>query len=606
MKLWRFKNLQSTDSKETPVSFLCCLLIVSIYSMPCVSQELKDSNALNASKIPSSSDSPNSSKTLDVQNNLANETSILDSETPVPLLNHVKVPDRTRRTTNFEWSPVVKAKSYEIEITPIGRAEGQNTPYNFTVTNPSWDGELKPGKYSMRLRSRDKRNVPGDWSNPEVFQVKLYAPKLYSPLAQDEIQSSSAESHSLTLHWEAQSEASLYKIHIEDENKNFIKDLETSKNELTLSVPVARKYQWSIIGHDLQGNEGEPLSDVIPFTIVGKQLNTPQIITPETSFVRQLKWQPSMYAQKYSYILYRRDKLKSRKWIKFQDGETQNNLFIFNPKWKGGEYKLSVTAHAPLRINSKTYSISFDVATGYRSIAAEKRATLRKSIVRTNDWYFIASYFITQIQYQSRNGDKEVDSSFSAIGGTGRLGVGYFSSDNPYGFLGIIDYSGFTIDSQTYKYPSAEAHGTYRVSSDSLGEIRVSSGFYLKELPEIIGQSTSDFKVKTIDTFGMHGGGEYWYPLTSKLGLQINGRVYYPISGKTPSGAKINPSPSLQFGFLGSLRLNEKATGLMGYAYRKDQTNYKVTDNTSLADGFTTNTSSVVGHYLNFLLEWDI
>jgi hypothetical protein len=94
--------------------------------------------------------------------------------------------------------------------------------------------------------------------------------------------------------------------------------------------------------------------------------------------------------------------------------------------------------------------------------------------------------------------------------------------------------------------------------------------------------------------------------MTSKLGLQLNGRIYFPISGKTPTRAKINVTPSLQFGFLGSLRLNEKATGLMGYAYRKDQTNYKVTNVDSLTAGNTSNTSSIVGHYLNFLLEWDI
>lgn len=136
--------------------------------------------------------------------------------------------------------------------------------------------------------------------------------------------------------------------------------------------------------------------------------------------------------------------------------------------------------------------------------------------------------------------------------------------------------------------------------------MRVSGGLYLKQLPEILGQSVDSYQMKSIDTLGVHAGGEYWYPLTSKLGVQINGRIYYPMSGKTPTGGKLNSTPSLQLGFLGSLRLNEKATGLMGYAFRKDQISYKVTNSTSLSDGFTTNTSSVLGHYLNFLLEWDI
>ncbi len=515
-------------------------------------------------------------------------------------------PDRTRRTTSLEWTPVPKAKSYDIEITPIGRVDGNKTPYLFSVEAPSWEDELKPGKYSMRLRSRDRRNVPGEWSPPEFFQVKLYAPKLISPLAQDEIKSPSAELHTLNLKWEEQSEASLYKIHISDESKTFTQNLETTKNELTLKVPVARKYQWSIVGFDKQGHEGESLNAPVPFTIIGKPLQTPRIMPPETSFVRQLNWEASPHAEKYTYVISRRDKVKNRKWSKFQEGETTNTALPFNTSWKGGEYRLSVTAHGKLRNRSKTHSLIFDVSSGYRSIAAEKRATLRKSIIRTDDWYFIASYFFTQIQYQSVNGDKEAESNFSAVGGTGRVGMGYFSTNNPYGFLGILDFSGFTIDSKTYKYPSAEAHGTFRLASDALGEVRVSGGLYLKSLPEVIGQSSDDFTVKSLDAFGVHGGGEYWYPLSSRLGLQINGRIYYPIGGKTPTGASIVPSPSLQFGVLGSLRLNNKATGLMGYAYRKDQTIYKVTESTSLANGYKTNTSSVVGHYLNFLLEWDL
>jgi hypothetical protein len=100
-------------------------------------------------------------------------------------------------------------------------------------------------------------------------------------------------------------------------------------------------------------------------------------------------------------------------------------------------------------------------------------------------------------------------------------------------------------------------------------------------------------------------GGEYWYSLSEKLGVQFNARIYYPLTGKTPTGSKLVASPSYQFGFLGSLRLNERATGLMGYAYRDNKIEYDVTNDRALRAGYTTNHSSVVGHYLNFLLEWD-
>jgi hypothetical protein len=194
----------------------------------------------------------------------------------------------------------------------------------------------------------------------------------------------------------------------------------------------------------------------------------------------------------------------------------------------------------------------------------------------------------------------------SGWGGTGRLGFGYLAEESPYGFLGILDYSGFVISQKAYQYPSAEAHGVIRWVSGDLGEIRLSAGAYYKELPEIMGQSIADFKVSQIKAMGLHAGGEYWYSLTSKLGIQMNGRVYYPLAGSGPNGKSIVTSPSLQYGFLGSLKLNKQATGLLGYAYRLDNIKYKVSSDSAISQGHTTKESSVQGHYFNLYLEWDI
>lgn len=510
--------------------------------------------------------------------------------------------NKNRRVTNFEWDPIPQAKSYEIEITPIGAAK--KDPYRFTVNDPMWNGELKPGKYTMRLRSRDRRGVPGEWSGAEEFYVKLYAPKAITPLAQTQIKSNEEETFELTLQWEFQSDASKYKVHIEDDSKTFMQDLESTEGQIKIKVPVARNYSWSITGFDKQGKEGEPFGEALPFTVLGKKLETPKIEAPETSYVRELVWAPVPHTEKYKYSLLRKG--NDRKWRKFKEEEvTQTNL-VFDPKWKGGEYKFSVSAIGTLRDTSKLHTIVFKVANGDRSVAAEQRASMRKAIDRTVDWYFVASYLITQIQYSAINVDQGSAPSTGAIGGTGRLGAGYLDETSPFGFLGILDFSGFVIGQKNYTYPGLEAHGIFRWASGELGEIRISGGAYYKEIPEILGNAeTGEFTVSQLGALGLHGGGEYWYSLNSKLGLQVNGRIYFPLSGKTPNGKGLIASPSFQFGFLGSLRLNPKATGLMGYAYRKDQIDYQASNSTALAAGYSSNKTSVVGHYLNFLLEWD-
>lgn len=513
---------------------------------------------------------------------------------------------KSRRLTEFEWDPIDNAKSYEIEIKPINEGQTSQTPYLFSVTNPRWAGELKPGKYSMRLRSRDKRGVPGDWNKRVTFYVKLEAPKILSPKPDEIIESNDAENYKIELKWALQTEAKKYIIHIEDEYKRFSQDLEREETDLRVKLPVARKYLVTMMGIDKNGQGSEPFGPPLTFTIIGKKLETPRIDEPTSPFVRKLTWEPIPFSETYSYELLRR--APNRKWVPFKaDDKNKTNKLEFEPQWKGGEYKLSVTANAKNRLPSSTHSLIFEVAMGDRSIAAEQIAQMRESIARTNNWYLVASYLITQIEYSANNFDKGSSPHTLALGGTGRLGAGYLAEKSPYGFLGIADFSGFIIGQKNYTYPSFEGHGIVRFASSSLSELRLSGGAYYKELPEVLGYAeTGEYSLSQLGALGFHGGGEFWYSLNPKLGIQMNARVYYPLAGKTPSGKPLVATPSYQFGFLGSLRLNKKATGLMGYAYRNDQIDYQVSNNRALDAGHTINHTSVIGHYLNFFLEWDL
>lgn len=511
--------------------------------------------------------------------------------------------DRSRRTTNFEWDPISGAQGYEIEITPTGTQTKE--PYRFNVKEARWDGELKPGNYKMRLRSKDRRGVPGQWSPPEEFYVKLYAPNPLFPLPGQEVKSEEDTTFDLKIKWAVQTEASKYQIHIEDESKTFSQNFEVSGSELSVKLPVARRYQWTIKGFDKLNNEGEPLDGQLTFTLLGKKLATPKIEKPETIYVRQLSWQPSPQAETYKYSLQKRE--KNRKWAPFVDNQTTATQIPFDMKWPGGQYKLTVYSEGNLRAKSNAFSIIFKVASGARTEAAERRALMRKSIDRTNDWYFIASYLITQIDYLSINVDETSSPSVSALGGTGRLGAGYLNARSPWGFLGIADLSGFLIEEKNYTYPSLEVHGIYRQALGSIGEMRLSTGLFAKQLPEIIGNKiTQQFKLEQLSISGAHFGGEYWYSMNQKLGLQVNARIYYPLAGQTPSGGALVSEPSAQFGLLGSLRLNEVATGLMGYVYRKDVIKYKAVNPNAISQGYLFNETSITGHYLNFYLEWDL
>lgn len=509
--------------------------------------------------------------------------------------------DKKRRLTNFEWDPMPGAKSYEIEIKP---KKGDGKPYLFNVSTTAWNGDLKPGKYTMRLRSKDHRGVPGEWSGAEEFTVKLQPIELIFPKENSEVNSGESDTADVDFSWEESPYAKSYDVIIKDASGKILSSTTETSNKFSIKLPVAAKYSWTVIGTDEFNEKGQSSDSPSQFTLLGKQLDLPRIIEPETPYVRQINWDKVEQAEKYQVSLKRKDN-NSKKWKVVVEEEKTTNSLEFPSSYKGGTYQIKVTALGNLRQKSKSHQIIFPVANGDRSAAAEEKAKNRKSIDRTKGWYGIASYLITQIQYVAINLDKGSGPSTNAFGGTGRLGAGWFSENSPMGFLGILDLSGFLIDQKNYTYPSMEVHGIYRIVSGALGEMRFSAGGYYKEIPEILANArTETFSVTQLGATGAHAGGEYWYSMTAKLGLQMNGRVYFPLSGKTPNGQPIIPSLSYQYGFLGSYRLNEKATGLVGYAYRLDVIKYKST-NTDVESDFTSNQTSVSGSYLNFLLEWD-
>ena len=589
---------------------LALLILIFFYTLTAFTNDTSKSEKSDPSKtLILNAKDPQKELNPQFNTNMTNDDALNTSSNKIETVPPVRIltDPKVRRATTLDWDPIDQAKTYELEINPINvtvKSTSTSTPFLFTITTPSWTGDLSPGKYSMRLRSKDRRDVPGEWSPLVEFYVKLYAPTPLFPLSNQEIITKEAETTELTFKWIYQSEASNYKIHIEDKTSTFSQNLELKATEVKVKLPVAREYNWTIIGYDSQGNEADLLNETINFKIIGNRLEIPKIKVPDSPYVRQLQWESIPFAESYKINLMRKE--NEKKWKNILNTEQKNTVIAFDSAWKGGEYKLSITALGNLRTNSKTRSIIFKVINGDRSIAAEKKAGLRKSIDRTVDWYLVASYLITKIQYSAKNVDYGTGPSTRAIGGTGRLGAGYLDYNSPFGFLGIIDLSGFIIGNKNYTYPGLEVHGIYRWMSGDLGEIRLSGGVFYKEIPEILGNANSGtYSVSQLGALGIHSGGEYWYALNSKLGIQLNGRVYYPLKGKTPNHKSLIPTASYQFGFMGSLRLNPKATGLIGYAYRKDELNYQAENTTALSAGYSNNRTSVVGHYLNFLIEWD-
>ncbi|MFP5518755.1 MAG: hypothetical protein ACLGGX_02535 [Bdellovibrionia bacterium] len=512
-----------------------------------------------------------------------------------------------RRVVSFEWEAIEGAKSYDIELTYKSTNKNNNKPQVFKVNTAEWQGPLKPGTHLMRLRARDYRGVPGDWSELSEVIVYLENVHLTSPENGEKIISKNEDEDSIKITWKPTPGASKYEYLLIDAEGKEISKNTTSETSAAFAVPVAQVYNFKIRALDSEGYSSEADS-ILDFSVVGGKIQKPEIKKPDNVYVRQLEWTASDKSQ-YSDVTVLKFNAETKKWEKFQSYQAlKDNNLPFESTWPGGRYQVAVKSRSPLRQDSDFAKVTFEVKDGNRSPAAEYTAMIRKSIERLSGWYGVASYLITQMQFEGENPEFNSVSSYSAVGGTGRLGLGWAKPENPWGFLTILDLSGFTFEGKTQTFASLESNVVFRKSFGDRGEVRGNIGLFYKELPETIGDPLSNSSSTTNIAFaGPHFGGEYWYSLTPKLGLQVNSHLYYSLfKVKTPNGLDIEPTLSTQFGIMGSYRLSENFTGLMGYAMRVDRVSYQSqTGGSSLAADGDVNSSTITGHYLNFLAEYN-
>lgn len=510
-----------------------------------------------------------------------------------------------RRLVNFEWEAIEGADSYEVELKPVTEIE-TNKIFSFKTKEAAWNGKLSAGKYIMKLRSRDKRGVPGDWSEPSEFNVGLENAILRYPAQESQIPAKEIDETKISFKWDPVGGADgyLFELQSEDEKIKVSQKIETPQFEM--KIPVAAKYTWKVTAMNKDGFQSEATT-VAQFSLLGPALTAPVIEKPENDFVREIKWTHTDSAPIYDVVLSKLNPI-AKKWETVKSVEsTQDNSLVFDSNLPGGRYQVAVRTKGTLRPSSPMARQSFKVRDGDRSPASEYTAMVRKSIERVEGWYAIASYLITEMQFKGSNPENNSAVAYSAVGGTGRLGAGWFNPKNPWGFLGIVDMSGFTFNGKTQTFASAEFDSVYRKSFDDRSEIRLQSGLYYKELPETIGdpfsQTSNDLKITSA---GPHLGAEYWYSMTPKLGLQANAHIYvsmFKIS--TPNGQELSPTFSTQFGFLGSYRFTKDFTGLVGYARREEKMSYKAVPSASnFATAGDVNESTISGNYLNFFAEW--
>jgi len=505
----------------------------------------------------------------------------------------------------LEWEPELNARKYDLEVkTP-------NKVFVFTTTRSTWNGRLTPGVFKMRVRGRDKRNVPGPWSSYQEFNVYLDPVEIKYPLNNSIINSNSDESEKLKLNWQTTPFAKKYKIEIASIDGKFKKEDEVTKNSYTLDLPVANEYTVKVVAaNDIVMSH--PDKQIInKFVIVGKKLDPPELNPVDSIYVRELSWSKPDFSDAFQYKIEKYD-VKKKSFIDFIENKNyKSNILPFKQEWPGGLYRIKVSALGEKRLDSQFVSQKFSVIDGNRSVVTEELATLRESIDRLKGWFVTGSYMITAVDYQNNNRDVVGSTTtYSAIGGSGRLGIGFMTQSKAWGFYSAMEIS--TLDVERFsliKYSTLELNSIYKIRPNDYGEFRQTIGVIYKEIPDV-GENIQKTKRinSAISGLGVRYGVEYWQAITSKLGLQAHAQFLPTLYGvKTNNSQALNPTISYQAGLLASYRYNKNLTTLLGYAFRVDSGSYKSIPNSQTENlGSDSNEVLLQGHYLNFLLEYQL
>ena len=516
-----------------------------------------------------------------------------------------------KRDAELEWEAIPDVSRYEIEVRALSVANSK--PLLFKTKSPAWKGRLRFGKYSLRIRVYDARGVPSLWGEPSEFWVRLLPPEKLTPKTGATIASKSEEIETIPFAWKPVQGAVAYKFDLfsaQASDKPLLTQTVTAP-KLDLPLNVAQRYSWRVSVVMDESEPGEPDKTDSSFTIQGAKLKTPDVIDPGTDFVRELSWSKPPNVENFTYSL---DRFVGRgKWRTVEKKTNFTDTKIaFNEKYPGGRYRLRVQGAAQLRPSSQIQTLEFNVRDGDRSEEAANLARLRESLEQPSKFYFITSYFVTNIQYSGVVRERATAVNFDAIGGTGRVGLGYVFPKSPWSTFGVVDLSGFNIKGQTSTFASAEVHAVWR-RTWNVSLLRASGGLFYKELPEASGfalAGTGDVDVSKLTGYGPHVGFEFLHPFTYKVGLQLNARAYLSLAGATPNGETFKPQASYQFSVLGSYRLGRETVGFAGYSYRKDNGAYaaKPGDPNDPSSGAARageeNSISITGHYLNLILEY--
>jgi hypothetical protein len=179
------------------------------------------------------------------------------------------------RWIDLEWEAVTDAREYQIEL--FQEDNGKAIPRGkYKTDTPEWSHAVSPGRYFLRLRSTDKRGVPGEWSENILLKVRMQNPLLLRPVPSDKISESL-----INFEWGPIVGAAQYQLIVRNKNREVIHNAITPELKSSVYIEKLGDFQWTTFALEKDEAPRNPadLSDSLfkNFTKVGGLLEAPKV-----------------------------------------------------------------------------------------------------------------------------------------------------------------------------------------------------------------------------------------------------------------------------------------------------------------------------------------
>lgn len=498
---------------------------------------------------------------------------------------------KSSRWIDLEWDEVENAKGYDVSLAEV--IDGKEYPRgNFQTDIPHWSKEENPGKFLLRIRARDSRNVPGAWGEPIEFIVKNLNPILLFPNNSDSFVKDENKANEIKFQWSEVKGVNKYFFQLKNATGKIISKNETNNTFIIIPIKNIGEYTWDVKNNpeDLFKSEENP-TITKTFSIKGEKLKSPIIdINLNDSRGIIISWPEITRATSYSYSI---NSLNDTNQNQILLSETKKTTFgIPFSKIPQGKWFLSIKSMAKDYVESNDSRVIFNTIDNKTEIISNESITYEKNFRALNSSKLSFAIGYPSSKFINKNYELDTLNSENLRGIAINLSLSHAFWEK-FNFYSSLEASQLANNNASINIYELKEQLRYFFGTRFINmQIGIGAGY--KSLPNLYSNRLETPKVVSSSTFSTLNAVSS-FQLNLKWNENFENELYADIShsmSKIGDSNTFSASNDISANFKTIYNINSKFNINVNYYFKKMENRYKaITGGSSFAIDGDINTS---------------